>query len=58
MRARGRGRGFLCLRIGSVLGWMFVIGVAGCLVVIPITAYRLFSILFEEDEPDEEEVNN
>jgi hypothetical protein len=27
---------------------------AGCLVVIPITAYRLFSILFERDTPEDE----
>ena len=26
---------------------MFVIGVIGCLFVIPITAYRLFAVLFE-----------
>jgi hypothetical protein len=37
-----------------VLSWMFVIGVAVCAVlVIPITAYRLFSVLFEKDHPDE-----
>jgi hypothetical protein len=28
---------------------MFGIGLAGCLLVIPITAYRLFSVLFEKD---------
>ena len=37
-----------------VMSWMFVIGVSGCLFVIPITAYRLFSVLFEKDRPDEE----
>lgn len=33
---------------------MFLIGLAGCLIVIPITAYRLFSILFERDVPEDE----
>jgi hypothetical protein len=33
---------------------MFLIGMAGCLIVIPVTAYRLFSILFERDVPDDE----
>jgi hypothetical protein len=33
---------------------MFVIGVTGCLLVIPITAYRLFSILFQEDKAGED----
>jgi hypothetical protein len=31
------------------LSIMFAVGVAGCLFVIPITAYRLFSVLFESD---------
>jgi hypothetical protein len=29
---------------------MFVIGLAGCVVVIPVAAYRMFSVLFEKDE--------
>jgi hypothetical protein len=38
----------------SLLSWMFVIGVAGCVIlVIPIAAYQLFSVLFEKDHPDE-----
>ena len=37
-----------------VLAWMFAIGVAGFLLVIPITAYRLFAVLFEKDLPDEQ----
>jgi hypothetical protein len=37
-----------------VLAWMFAIGVAGCLLVIPITAYRLFAVLFEKDLPDDQ----
>jgi hypothetical protein len=36
--------------------WMFVVGMVGCFfLVIPITAYRLFSVLFERDSPDESE---
>ena len=38
------------------LSWMFVIGVAGTvLLVIPVAAYQLFSVLFEKDRPDEQE---
>ncbi|HTC92300.1 MAG TPA: hypothetical protein VK699_02475 [Terriglobales bacterium] len=34
---------------------MFVIGVIGCVSsVIPITAYRLFMVLFEPEDPKEE----
>jgi hypothetical protein len=33
---------------------VFIAGVAGCVLVIPITAYRLFSILFEQDREDEQ----
>jgi len=40
--------------LSRVLTWMFVIGMVGCLLVIPITAYRLFAVLFEKDSPDEE----
>ena len=37
-----------------VLTWIFVIGMAVCAVlVIPIAAYELFSVLFEKDHPDE-----
>ena len=37
-----------------VFSWMFVIGVAGTvLLVIPVAAYQLFSVLFEKDHPDE-----
>ena len=32
---------------------MFFLGLAGCLIVIPITAYRLFDVLFEKDLEDE-----
>ena len=38
------------------LTWMFVIGVAGTvLLAIPVAAYQLFSVLFERDRPDEKE---
>jgi len=37
--------------IAHVLSWMFAIGMTGCLLVIPITAYRLFSVLFEKESP-------
>jgi hypothetical protein len=37
-----------------VLSWMFVIGMAGCAVlVIPVAAVQLFSVLFAKDRPDE-----
>jgi hypothetical protein len=37
-----------------VISWMFVIGMAGCaILVIPIAAYQLFSVLFQRDHPDE-----
>jgi len=40
--------------LAHVLSWMFVIGMAGTvLLVIPIAAYQLFSVLFEKDHPDE-----
>jgi hypothetical protein len=33
---------------------MFVIGAIGCVIlVIPIAAYQLFSVLLEKDHPDE-----
>ena len=37
-----------------VLSWMFVVGMAGCaILVIPIAAYQLFSVRFQKDHPDE-----
>mgnify|MGYP001793064496 CR=1 FL=1 len=40
--------------VAHVLSWMFVIGMIGCvLLVIPIAAYQLFSVLFEKDRPEE-----
>jgi hypothetical protein len=32
---------------------MFVVGLAGCVVVIPVAAYRMFSVLFEKNDEDE-----
>ena len=40
--------------VAHVLSWMFVIGMMGCvLLVIPIAAYQLFSVLFERDRPED-----
>jgi hypothetical protein len=40
--------------VAHVLSWLFVIGVAGSvLLVIPIAAYQLTRALFEKDRPDE-----
>ena len=45
---------FLVEGFGRVLSWLFVIGMAGCaLLVMPIAAYQLFSVLFDKDSPDE-----
>jgi hypothetical protein len=35
------------------LSWLFAIGLAGCLIVIPVAAVRMFSVLFEQDSPAE-----
>ena len=34
------------IRLVHFLSWLFVIGMIGCLLVIPITALRLFAVLF------------
>ena len=40
--------------VAHVLIWMFVIGMVGCvLLVIPIAAFQLFSVLFERDRPED-----
>jgi hypothetical protein len=39
--------------LANVLVALFALGLAGCLVVIPITAYGLFDVLFEKDLEDE-----
>jgi hypothetical protein len=32
-----------------ILSWTFLIGGIGCILVIPIVAYRLFAVIFEPD---------
>ena len=44
---------FLVRVVGHLLTWGFVIGMAGCLLVIPVAAYQLVSVLFEKDRPEE-----
>jgi hypothetical protein len=39
--------------IANILTWMFVVGMAGCVVVIPWAAIKMFSVLFEKDAPKE-----
>lgn len=39
--------------LAHAVSWLFVIGMLGCLLVIPITAYQLFCVIFEKDNPDE-----
>lgn len=39
--------------VARVMSWLFIIGVAGCIFVIPYTAYQLFSVLVEKDAPEE-----
>jgi hypothetical protein len=33
---------------------LFIAGAAGCALVIPVVAYRLFSVLFERDQQNPE----
>jgi len=40
--------------LAPILVTMFVVGAAGCVIVIPVVAYRLFSVLVEPDTPDEQ----
>jgi hypothetical protein len=44
---------FLSTIVAHLLTWGFVIGVTGCLLVIPVAAFQLFSVLFEKDRPEE-----
>ena len=39
--------------LSPVLTTLFVIGIAGCVFVIPVVAYKLFSALFEDDTEEE-----
>jgi hypothetical protein len=36
------------------LTWTFLIGMLGCVIVIPVVALQLFSVLFEKDHPEED----
>jgi hypothetical protein len=36
------------------LTWTFLVGIVGCIVVIPLVAFQLFSVLFAKDRPEEE----
>ena len=36
---------------------IFAIGVAGCLIVIPLCAYKMFRVLFEKDAEEAGVVN-
>jgi hypothetical protein len=40
--------------LAHLLTVMFVIGAAGCVIVIPLAAVKMFSVLFEKDRPEEE----
>lgn len=35
--------------VANALLWMFVVGLAGCAVVIPWAAIKMFAALFERD---------
>ena len=34
------------------LTWLFGLGVAGCVIVIPLCASKMFRVLFEKDAPE------
>ena len=45
---------FLAKIVAHVPSWLFVIGMVGTvLLVMPVAAYQLFSVLFEKDRPEE-----
>ena len=39
--------------ISPLLTLLFAIGMTGCLLVIPMVAFKLFRVLFEDDSEDE-----
>jgi len=41
--------------IARLLEALFLIGVAGCLITIPLVAWKMFSVLFERDTDPAEE---
>lgn len=34
------------------LTWIFALGVAGCVIVIPMCAFKMFRVLLEKDAPE------
>ncbi len=38
--------------IAPGLAWIFGAGVVGCVIVIPVCAYKMLRVLFEQDAPD------
>ncbi len=40
--------------LSPLLTLLFVVGMAGCLLVIPLVAIKLFRVLFEDDTEDEQ----
>ncbi len=40
---------FVANYVTPLLTAMFVIGAVGCVIVVPVVAYRLFSVLFQPD---------
>ena len=39
--------------LSPLLTLLFVVGMAGCVIVIPLVALKLFRVLFEDDSEDE-----
>ncbi|MFB3813555.1 MAG: hypothetical protein ACE14L_05540 [Terriglobales bacterium] len=39
--------------LAQIIIAVFVIGVAGCAIAIPVIAYRFISVLFEKDKEEE-----
>ena len=39
--------------LSPLLTLLFIIGMAGCMLVIPLVAFKLFRVLFEDDSEDE-----
>jgi hypothetical protein len=39
--------------LAPLLTLLFVIGMAGCVIVIPMVAFKLFRVLFEDNSEDE-----
>jgi hypothetical protein len=39
--------------LSPLLTLLFIIGMAGCIIVIPLVAFKLFRVLFEDDLEDE-----